>query len=325
MASRNLKEKLILDHLLTNVPTVGPTTTVYQALRLLRHKNNWSTINYIYVLDGKRQLVGVVSIKELLRADDDTEISRLMTREPVGIVASAKQERASIVAIAKNIKAVPVFKPGTREFLGVVGPDKILSTLHQEHIEDILKFSGFAKSHPTVDFFKAPVSALVKARIPWLIVGLVAGIIGATLVGFFQPTLEEEIAIAFFIPVVVYISNAVSTQTQALLLRLLTSQRVRIRTFMRKELVVSLFLALFSATAVSLYTFFWIGQLAIAMAVGLSILAGTLASVSIAITVPLVLYASHKDPALGTGPFATALQDVTSLVIYFLIATSIVL
>ena len=292
-----------------------------KTIELIRDKKHWDTINYIYVLDQSRNLIGVLSVKELMRNQNETLIKNIMKPDPAGIIVSPHHERAPIVAIQHNIKAVPVFKIGTREFIGVIGTDKILEILHRKHVENFLLFSGITKEHPTVDIFKARISRLVKLRLPWLIIGLIGGMIGATLVSWFEPTLEKEIATAFFIPVIVYISNAVSTQTQALLIRLLSSQKVKSLAFLNKEIVVSLALAMISALMIASFSFIWLQSVKVALAVGIAIVLSTLAAVLIAITIPSILYATKKDPALGSGPFATAIQDVVTLLIYLLIAT----
>lgn len=323
MENKKIKSDEVIDHLLTKVPKVSVDDKVSQVFDLLRNNSRWDTVNYIYVLDQLNKLVGVASIKELLRAKDSKLIKDIMVKNPVGVSASVHQERAAVIAIEKNIKAVPIFRTGTREFLGVVGTDDILGLLHQDHVEDLLRFSGIAKHHPTVDIFKAKPAALFKLRIPWLLIGLVGGMLASALVSKFEPTLSKEIALTFFIPVVVYISNAISIQTQALLIRLLASRQVKSWNFLKKEIFVSFFLALTASLVISIYAGMWLGSATVALIVGLAILTSTLVAVTISVAIPLALYKAKKDPALGSGPFSTAVQDISTLVIYLMIATLI--
>lgn len=310
---------------MTKVPIVTKEDKVGNVLAMIRKKRDWDTINYIYVLDDNKELIGVASIKELLRVNDSTLMKEIMTIKPTGVSALAVQEKAAVEAIHYNIKTVPILKAGTREFLGVVGADKILGILHHEHVEDLLRFSGISKKHPIVDTFKAHPFKLVRLRLPWLFLGLVGGMIAAFLVSQFESILQKELALAFFMPVVVYIGNAVSTQTQALLIRLLASRKVKIGQFLKKELLVSLFLAIISSIIVSIFAGIWLQSVRVTIIVGLAILGSTLAAVTIGIAIPSILYASKKDPALGSGPFATATQDISTLLIYFLIASLILL
>jgi magnesium transporter len=313
----------VVDYLLTNIPIVSFATTVGEALAVIRKKKNWDTISYIYIIDDKKSLVGVVSIKELLKTKDSVSLKSLARKDPVGVNASSPQERVAVAAIYNNIKVMPVFKPGTREMLGVVGTDDILKILHNEHVEDYLRFSGITQDHPTVDIFKAGVWRLVKLRLSWLLVGLVVMMVGAVLIGNFSHTLEKEIATAFFIPIVVYMSNAVGIQAQALLIRLLAQQKVKQFVFIRKEVSVSFILAFISGLITTIFALVWLGSVEVALTVGLAIFASTVAAVFIGVSIPFLLYKMKKDPALGSGPFATSLQDIVSIMIYFLIATII--
>lgn len=316
--------KKVVDHLLTKIPILEPNKTVRQALEEIRSHGNWETLNYVYVVDSNNNLIGVVSIKELLHAKDSILLKDIMKERPVGVSASANQERAAIVAIEHNIKSVPVFKTGTRELLGIIGPDKILNILHREHVEDMLHFSGIIKQHQTVDIFKTSFLKLFKVRVPWLLVGLIGGMIATALVSQFENTLRKEIAISFFIPVLVYISNAIAIQSQTLLIRLLSSQKTKKTAFIKKELAVSILLALASSAILCSYAFIWLGSIKIALTIGLSVLISTVAAVMIATSIPLILFSLKKDPALGSGPMATAIQDISTLLIYFVIATIII-
>lgn len=323
MAESKQDSKRVVEYLLTKVPVTSKEDTVGHVLNLIRKQKNWDTINYVYVLDNVKKLIGVVTIKELMQAKDTAVIKNLMIKNPAGVTASSVQEKAAMVAIHYNIKAVPVFKPGTREFLGTVGTDKILAILHNEHVEDFLKFSGIVKDHKTIDIFKTKPSRLFRLRLPWLLAGLVGGIIGVYIVGQFETVLREVIALSFFIPVVIYISNAIAIQSQAILIRRLASKQVKEGSFLRRELYVSLFLALTSALVIAGFAGFWLKSVVVAFIVGSSIVVSTLAAVTVAIIIPLILYKAKKDPALGSGPFATSIQDIITLLIYFLIATVI--
>ena len=317
--------KKVIDYLLTKVPVASAEDKVGDVIALVRRKKNWDTVNYVYVLDEAKRLIGVVSIKELIRAKDSVSLRKIMKRNPVGVSASTQQEQAAVLAIKQNIKAVPIFKTHSREFLGVVGTDKILNILHREHVEDLLRFSGILKKHPTIDTFKVNTFRLVRLRLPWLLLGLLGGMIAAFLVSQFELILKKELALAFFIPVVVYIGNAVSTQTQALLIRLLSAQQVKYLSFLKKELMVSCLLAIIAAVIIASFIGIWLQSIAMVLTVGLAILTSTLVAVTIGLSIPSVLYAAKKDPALGSGPFAAAIQDIATLLIYFLIASLIVI
>lgn len=324
MANTSQNSRRVVDYLLTKVPMASKDQTVKQILDLIRSKKNWDTINYIYVLDEAKKLIGVVAIKELMRAKDNSLIKNIMKADPAGVSASSPQEKAAMTAIHYNIKAVPIFKANSREFLGTVGTDKILEILHKEHVEDFLKLSGIIKSHPTIDILKANPMHLFRVRLPWLLIGIIGGIIGVIILAQFENILKKEIALSFFIPVVVYISNAIAIQSQALLIRRLASKAVNAQKFLIRELHVSIWLGAVSAIIIATFAGLWLGSGLIAFTVGLAIFVSTVVAVAIAITIPLVLFAAKKDPALGSGPFATSIQDISTILIYFLIASLII-
>lgn len=324
MAGTPQNSKRVIDYLLTKVPVVAKDQAVKQVLDLIRSKKNWDTINYIYVLDEAKKLIGVVAIKELMRSKDTTLIKNIMKADPAGVSASSPQKKAAMTAIHYNIKAVPIFKTNSREFLGAVGTDKILEILHKEHVEDFLKLSGITKAHPTVDILKANPLHLFRVRLPWLLIGIIGGIIGVIILAQFEHILKKEIALSFFIPVVVYISNAIAIQSQALLIRRLASKIVNPQKFLIRELHVSIWLGVVSALIIASFAGFWLKSGLLALTVGLAIFASTVVAVAIAITIPLVLFAAKKDPVLGSGPFATSIQDISTILIYFLIASLII-
>lgn len=317
--------KKVIDHILTEVPKFKASDLVGNTIKAVRSFKKWDTINYIYVVDEDDKLEGVVSIKELVRASDTLKLGKIMTKNPVSVSPSADQEQVALVALRKNIKTVPVVQQRTKDFLGVIGTDDIINILNHGHVSKMFRMSGISKQHPTVDIFKISPWKLYKIRIPWLLIGLSGGIIATMLVGGFETTLRKEISLSFFIPVLVYISNAIAIQAQILLIRKLVDDNVKNLIFLKKELAVSITLALTSAFILCTYAYLWLRSFSLALTIGLAVLVSTIVAVIIATAIPLILFRMKKDPALGSGPMATAIQDISTLLIYFLIATVIIL
>lgn len=160
---------------------------------------------------------------------------------------------------------------------------------------------------------------LIKLRFPWLVVGLVGGILASLVVSRFETSLRENIALAFFIPVIAYMSDAVGTQTETIFIRALTNLRFSIPKYIFREFWVGAFMGSVMGVLTGIFAYFLSGTFRVGLVVGLSLfLAMTLATTLACIT-PLVLRSLKKDPAVGSGPFTTALQDVVSLTIYFLV------
>lgn len=175
------------------------------------------------------------------------------------------------------------------------------------------------------DDTKEKVSLLIEHRLPWLLVGLLGGI-GLTLVSSgFEEVLTKNIGLAYFIPVIVYMADAVGTQTQTVYVRNLTKKHTHFSVYLFKEILLGIFLGILFGVLIGVFTFFVFKSWEITFAVSLSMAATMAIAPIVALIVPTLLKKEHTDPAVGSGPFTTVLQDFLSLFIYFLIATAILL
>lgn len=316
---RPQEKETVMDHLVEAVPTAAASDMVEAVLRHLRSKK-WDTLNYVYILDDKRCLIGVVSVREVLASQNEMKMSDLMVKDLVVVHPYNDQERASILAIQHDIKAVPIVKQGTNEFLGVVGADQILKILHEEHTEDFLRMSGVQRTHPIIDTH-ASTMRLARLRLPWLIVGFGGGILATMVAGFFEAAIEQQIFLAFFIPMVVYMADAVGTQTEVIYIRSLTLRATAILHYAVREFVIGLMIAAVISSLIYLFSFLWMKDLFLSLTVALAMFVNIAIAPLVALVVPTLLYWMKKDPALGSGPFTTIVQDIISLLVYFSITT----
>ena len=203
-----------------NVPLAFPEERILEVRkRIFEKAKGFETLNYIYVIDKERKLVGVFSLKELLQKPAEIKVEDLMIKEIIKTHPYTDQEKVAILALKHNLKAIPVVDR-EEHFLGVVTSDIILEILHSEYIEDILRSAGVQNSvyFPT-RVMKVPAGILAKARIPWLIVGLFGGIFAAQIANFFETSLSTHFALIAFIPLILYMGAAVGAQTQTLTAR----------------------------------------------------------------------------------------------------------
>ncbi len=322
------KEEFFSTHLvghdiLTEIPVFNQDTTVSKAQNELVEKSKeWKNINYIYLTNNKHKLVGVLSIKELFQAAKRKKLKSVATKELVTARPYTHKERASMLAIRSNLKQVPIVSK-TGRLLGVFGSDQVVQTLHQANVEDILRFSGVTPPDQMQfrTLVNAGVSRLVHLRAPWLLLGLAGGIAATFVIGYFEQTLAEILALAFFIPVVVYMGDAVGHQTQLIYIRSLGSDNLNTKNYLLRELAVDFIFGIICALAIMVLILFWINSPVAAAIVGITMFLNILKSGAIAIGVPLLLYKMKKDPALGSGPFTTTLQDLLSIFVYFSIAS----
>ena len=306
----------------TAVPTVraGKTVGDIEAL-LLKHAYEFATINYIYVLDEHRKLAGVLSIKDVFSHDKKTIVKELMETKVVSVRAHTHQERTALLAVHHSVKAMPVVDHDNK-FLGVVPSDTILKILHSEHIEDVLKGVGVVVEKGAVrDALAGSITTQVRRRLPWLIFGLVGGMAAAALVRSFEEALTAQVLLVAFIPTVVYMAGAVGTQVETIFVRRLAiDEDLKIWSYVRRELVVGVSLALILGIIISLVSVIWLGSMVVGLILSLSFVAAIMAATGIALALPSIFRLFRVDPAVASGPFATVISDLVSLLIYFGVA-----
>lgn len=174
------------------------------------------------------------------------------------------------------------------------------------------------------DDAKEKISLLIERRLPWLFVGLIGGIIITIFSSQFGEVLSKNLNLAYFIPVIVYMASAVGMQTEEVYIRNLGREKVNFSVYLFKEFLLGLIVGAIFGTLIALFTLLWFKSLPTALTVGLAMFASMSTAPAISLIVPTILQKEHKDPALGAGPFTTAIQDAISLFIYFLIASAII-
>lgn len=311
-------------YLFTRIPHTHSDATAAVVLSTIRAaREPWDSVNYVYVEDQRGRLIGVFSIKELLMAEPRARIADLMQSNPVTIAEHTSPRRAVAIAIEHGLKAVPVVD-GAGKLQGVVASDAMHQILHKTHVEDFLRSAGF--THPGVHFLdvmRARFFVLLKARFSWLMIGILGGMGAAWIAGLFEATLREEFLLTFFIPIVVYLSDAVGTQTETLFIRSLAAGTPRLSRYLWREVRIGLSLgAIFGLLAYGIVFTIW-HNARVAEILGLTFFFSTTISTVVAVVIPWLFLQFRRDPATGSGPFATIIQDILSLTIYFLIATLI--
>ena len=305
--------------MIINVPTASRNDSVKKVLGSLRDDFHESTINYIYVIDNDK-LAGIVSIKKLMFSKDDEVMQDLMKRNFAYVSPECDEEKIADLMVKQNIKAVPVIKRGV--FLGVVPNDKILTILNNSLTHDIIHFAGIHKSFLKYrNLIEVPFIDSVKQRLPWLLIGFFGIMLGAGFISSFEEILKEHIILAAFIPVIVYMSGAMGSQHQTLLIRdiaLMDNRMDMLRYFFK---VLGIGIVLGGIIGLLVYVFvstFWKDSF-IGIIIGVSLMITLIVS---SVSSFLITYSMSKlksDPAAGSGPFATIISDVTSIVVYFII------
>lgn len=288
---------------------------------LINCATDYETINYIYVLNQEQQLVGVFSLKDLFRQERTTRVAEIMVREPVTVHADIDQEQVALLALRHGLKAVPVVN-GDGRFLGVVPHHTLLRITRSEAIEDLLRMGGvFTPAVELDDVLNLSVATSFRHRLPWLLVGLVGGLLIAGIIGRFEATLQEHLVLAAFIPLVVYMAGAVGTQMEAFIIRDLAIHPGLpfVRYFLRQLTVVALIGAVLGVL-LALYTGWTLGHPGMSAVLGVAVFSAIISSVFTGLVVPFGFSRLRLDPANASAPVATILQDLLSVTIYFSVA-----
>ncbi len=311
------------------VPIINKETTIAEAEQLLRSQvGNFETINYLYVVSKIGELIGVLSIKELFRLPREGKVGKYMTTNIVTARSHTRQERVAQLALQHNLKAIPILSK-EKILIGVVPSDKILTILNQEHTEDVLRFAGVrgkieAEDAADIVLANSPISH-IRARLPWLIFGLFGGIVAAIIVHFFEVTLAEQLVLAAFIPAIVYMADAVGSQTEMIFIRALAlDHKLKIAAYLKREFLVNLTLGIILALLTFSLSMFWLNSLIISLILSISIFITIGLTIVVGIIMPWAMYSRGYDPAVASGPLATVLRDIGSLFIYLVVAAILI-
>ena len=305
-----------------NVLTASPNQELKHIFQAITDES-WDDIQYAYVVNDAHKLVGTVDLAKFSKTDASYSLQDLMAPPTVTISPHADQEKVVLVAVKNDMAAVPVVDK-TGVFLGAVPAKKIIGVMHQEHLEDALLTSGIrGRGSHILKLATARYEVVIGSRAPWLIFGAAIGLGLGFISSLFERTLAENVAIAYFVPVVAYIADSVGTQSEAITVRALATLKINIFRYMVRELFVGLALgALLGGLGV-------IGASLISKSpeigavVGLSLFTASATAAIMASLIPIIFKKLGKDPALGSGPFATALQDVISVLVYFAFAVAL--
>jgi magnesium transporter len=275
------------------------------------------------VRDGTLTLVGLVPVERLLGAADDRTVQDLMDTDPPVVRPGLSQEKAAWKAVQHGESSLAVVDDAGR-FRGLVPPARLLGVLLTEHDEDLARLGGYLASTASARHATEEQLGLrLWHRLPWLVLGLLGSAVAAWIVRGFESDLAVDLRLVFFVPGIVYMADAVGTQTEALVIRGL-SVGVSIRQVFRLEVLTGLVIGLILGAVTLPAVWLVFGSVALATAVSLALLAACAMATVVAMTLPWAMTRAGRDPAFGSGPLATVVQDLRSLAIYFGVAVALV-
>ena len=312
---------------------VRPDMSVDEAISYLRKqaREYVGTLRYLYVLDDQQRLLGVVALRSIFSASPETRVRDVMRTDVVTATEDMDQEALSRLFSQHGINAIPVVDPAGR-MKGIVTVDDIVEVVQEEATEDIQKLGGMeALDAP---YMAVGFLAMVRKRGTWLSALFLGEMLTATAMGYFQDEIARAVVLALFVPLIISSGGNSGSQATTLVIRAMALGEVTLRDWwrvVRRELAAGLALGAMLGVIGMLRIVVWQAFspiygphfMLIAWTVGLSLVGvvtfGTLAGSLL----PFLLRRLRLDPASASAPFVATLVDVTGLVIYFTVASTI--
>ena len=308
------------DQATDRVPTAAPMSTVAEA-RSSVSAGEFDRTDEVVLLDNGRP-VGLVSLGRLLAAPEGTTLEELGGSGCVTLGPGESEERAAW-RMVRGGQGSLMLVDERGSFIGLVPSHLLIGRLLAQHDEDAARLGGYlASSRRARLAAEEPIRRRLLHRLPWLLAGLCGAMASAVLVGAFEEQLEKVVLLAFFVPAVVYMADAVGTQTETLLIRGM-SAGIDIRTVIRREMATGALLGVMIGIAFFLFALAGWGDEDVALAVALALFASCSIATTVAALLPRALARLGADPAFGSGPLATIIQDLLSIAVYLAIATPI--
>jgi magnesium transporter len=302
-------------------------TSAAQALEFLRDVAlDQSTPYYLYVVDRNRKLLGVVGLRELITAKPDTVAEDLMKRDVMHVTTQTDREEVARIIGRYNLAALPVVDD-TGVLQGVITHDDVLDVMEAETTEDVLHF-GAIESGPISDrpYWSQKISQVVRSRFVWLLALFVAETLTGSVLRRFSGELEVVLSLAFFVPLIIGTGGNAGSQTVTTVVRALALKEVNRGDALRvlgREVVTAIFLGVALGTVAYFRVQLWhVGQ-AMALVVGLTILAVVLWANVVGSLIPILADSVGIDQTVMSAPLLATLVDATGLLIYFTIAAAV--
>lgn len=304
-----------------NFVAIKDSFTVEESIVYLRENvKDKRNIHYVYIVDQNDRLTGVLSIRELLSAKGNHPISDIMISSIISFPTDKDQEKAAKVFRDTDLVSIPVLN-NNNQLIGVVHVEDILDVMQQEAMEDFHKMAPVSKDLEG-GLMDATIGMLYRKRIVWLIILVFMNVFSGAGIAHFEDVIEANIALVFFLPLLVDSGGNAGSQSATLVIRALATGDVRLRDWFKmftKEIFVSVLMGLTMALAVSTVGL-WRGGMDIAIVVALTMTLIVVVGSLIGMSLPFIFRKLKLDPATASAPLITSICDIVGVLIYFGIA-----
>lgn len=306
-------------------------TTSGEAVAGLQQAGGKELFFYVYVIDDREHLVGVVSLRRLLLVAPTARLKDIMTTDIISVGLEADQEEVAKLVTSYNVVAIPVVDSENR-LVGTITVDDVIDVIKDETTEDIQKIGGVeALDEP---YINTPFWTLIKKRGRWLVVLFFGELLTATAMGYFEKEIAKAVVLALFVPLVISSGGNSGSQAASLIIRALALGEVTLRDWwkvMRREILSGLALGGLLGTVAFIRIAAWQALfhsyeehwLKIAITVSISLVGVVMWGTISGSMLPFLMKRLGADPAASSAPFVATLVDVTGLVIYFSVAAAV--
>ncbi|MEG2359272.1 magnesium transporter [Acinetobacter sp.] len=304
--------------------TLKPELSVREAINMLRlEAPDTETIYFAYVLDEARKLLGVVSLKQLILAQEEQHVSELMATNLVSAYVDADQDEAAKTIARYDLLALPVIdRQGV--MVGIVTYDDAMDVASEEATEDFLK-AGAVNAGAKLSLKSAPILQLYQKRVFWLVFLVFGSLLSGLGIAHFEEIITAHIVLVFFLPLLVGSGGNAGSQSATLMVRALATGDVHFKDWfylLGRESLVALCLGGTMAIAVSVLGYFR-GDEMVALVLALSMLGIVLMGCLIGMSLPFILNRFGLDPASASAPLVTSICDATGVLVYLFIAAQL--
>ena len=302
-----------------NVFALSEDLTVGEAISALQNAINVEMVFYLYVVDVRRHLVGVTSLRRLLLVAPETPLKRIMTPDVVSVRVDTDQEEAARLVASYNLLAIPVVDEENK-LAGVITVDDVIDVLKDEATEDLYRLAGVSGD----ERIETPAWEALKKRLPWLGVNLVTAFVAASVVAAFEHTISQATALAVFMPIVAGMGGNAGTQTLTVIVRGLALGELswaNARKALFKEAAIGLGNGVVLGVVAALVAWVTKGNPMLGLLLGMAMICNMLVASTAGTLVPLGLKAAKVDPALASSVFITTFTDVVGFASFLGLAT----
>lgn len=293
--------------------------TAGEAITAVQSSRDVEVVFYLYIVDARRHLVGVASLRRLLLVPPSTPLKRIMTTDVISVRADVDQEEVARQVASYNLLAIPVVDEENK-LAGVITVDDIIDVIKDEATEDVYRLAGVSSDDRV---FTSPAESLRK-RLPWLLVNLVTAFIAASIVSIFQGTIALLPILAVLMPVVAGMGGNAATQTLTVIVRGIALGELtwgNTRKALFKEALVGLGNGLACGLLGFVIVFALTRDPILGLVLGLAMLINMFVAATAGTVIPLILRALKVDPALASSVFITTLTDMFGFFSFLGLAT----